>query len=112
MSLFTDIAGSKEVKTEAIKAVVKSITGENPIVDKSNPNVNVIRFTKSQQAQIQGYLSKGQEYVKDKSGKTTSKPSNVVIDHKPLWVPFFLKKTVPFAIGTLLIGYLAGRYIK
>jgi hypothetical protein len=107
--IFTDVVGDKEVKTTAITTAVRAMTGSNPIVDRSNPNVNVIQFTKKQKEALNRYFDK-KTSTKTSSGQVTA--SNVKIDHKPLWMPWVIKKATPYAIGAVLIGFVAGRYIK
>lgn len=105
-SFFKDLTGSvahdKEIKTNAIVITIKTLTGEKPIIDRSNSNVNVIKFTPNQRKKLESLFSK-------KPTKETGEPSNVRIDHKTLWFPFVLKKGVPIMLGVGFLCYMAGR---
>lgn len=101
----TDVYGDKEIKTSAIVLAVRGLIGSNPIVDRSNPNVNIIKFTKTQRLKLENYFDK-------KAVTETGKPSNVKIEHASLWKPYAIRKAMPYLIGAAIIGILAGRYIK
>jgi len=100
-----EVIGDKEVKTNAIILATKALIGSEPIIDRSNPAVNVIKFTKAQRLKLENFMNK-------KSTTDTGKPSNVKIEHTSLWMPYALKKTVPYLIGVATLGFIAGRYIK
>jgi hypothetical protein len=100
------IIGDKELKTKAIVMTVRAMIGTDPIVDRSNPAVNVIKFTKSQRLKLESYLDKNKKV--DSAGK----PANVKIDHTSLWMPYAIKKATPYLIGAGLIGFALGRFIK
>lgn len=103
--LFQDVVGDKEVKTQAVILGVKALTGSNPIVDRTNPNVNVIKFTKTQRLKLEDYMTK-------KLTTKTGKPSNLKIEHESLWMPFAIKKAMPYAIGLGAIAFMIGRMSK
>jgi hypothetical protein len=106
---FKDVSADKEIKTGAIVLAIEQMTGSKPIVDRTNKDINVIRFTKKQKELLKSYFDK-KLVKKDKSGQ--SKPSNVKIDHKPLWLPIVIQKALPYAIGAVVIGVLIGRATK
>lgn len=100
-----DVYGDKELKTNVIVAAIRGLTGSDPIVDRSNPNINVISFTEKQRLKLENYVDK-------KTTTETGKPSNVKIEHTSLWKPYAIRKAMPYLIGAAIIGILAGRYIK
>lgn len=103
--VFAEVGGDKEIKTSAIVIAVKGLIGSSPIVDRSDPSVNVIKFTKAQRLKLESFFDK-------KTTTTTGKPSNVKVEHKTLWQPYVLRKATPYLIAAALIGVVAGRYIK
>lgn len=105
-SLFTDLAGDKEVKTTAIVMAVRALTGSDPIVDKSNPNVNVIKFSKTQRERLESYFDK------KPTSKATGKPANVKIEHSSLWLPFAIKKALPYGLALAGVAFAIGRFSK
>ena len=107
--VFTDVSGDKEVKTTAIVFAVKSLIGSEPIVDRSNPGVNVIKFTKVQRLKLENYVNKDTT-KKDSSGRTV--PSNVKVEHTSLWLPYALKKALPYGLGLAGLAFVLGRLSK
>lgn len=102
-----EIIGDKELKTQAIVLATQSLIGSQPIVDRRNPAVNVIRFTKAQRARLESFFDK-----KITTDKGTGKPANVKIDHQSLWMPFAIRKALPYAVGIGVLGFVAGRMLK
>ena len=108
-SFIGDVAGDKDVKTNTIVLAVRTLTGSNPIIDRSNPNVNVIKFTKSQRLKLESFFDKKKSSV---GPKGITKPSNVKIEHTSLWMPFAIKKALPYAIGFGAVAFMLGRLSK
>jgi len=107
-TLLKDVVGDKELKTQAIVIAIEQVTGSKPIIDKSNPNVNVIRFTSTQAKAIENFISNKSKVITS-GGKSTSVPPNVKIDTKALWLPLVLKKAIPYIIGFTALGYFLGK---
>lgn len=99
------IIGDKENKTKIIVYTVNSLIGSKPKVNRSDPDVNVISFTKKQRAKLESYMDKSKT-------DSTGKPANVKIDHQSIWLPYALKRGIPIALGFAVLGFLAGRYLK
>jgi hypothetical protein len=101
-----DVAGDKEVKTEAIAGGIRLITGTDPIIDRSNAAFNTIRFTKQHQSQVEALFNKNIKTYRDASGKTQS--SNVKIDAKSLYGPLVFKLAWPYLLTIFALGFALG----
>lgn len=109
--LGSSVIGDKEVKTNAIVIAVKAVTGTEPVVDRKNPQQNMIRFTNAQKAYLEAMVNKSAKAVINK--KTgTSAPANVKVDFEGLIRPIIIKKVLPVVIGIGLIGFMVGRFTK
>lgn len=106
----TDVFGDKDVKTEAIITGVRVVTGSDPVVDRRNPNYNVIRFSKKHQSQFEALFNKKVKQYRDATGQV--RQSNVKVDAKSLVMPMIIKKIMPYAIGVFVAGVLVGRVTK
>lgn len=91
------------VSAGAWGAFISSITGEYPeIVDNGDKTVT-LRFSASQATQMRSWLD-DQLYAR-------TKPS-VAVALAPVLTPWVLKYLLPIIAGSLLIGFLSGRYIR
>ena len=108
-SFIGEVAGDKDLKTNTIVLAIKTLTGSSPIVDRSNPHVNVIKFTKSQRMKLESLVDSKKSSI---GSKGLSKPSNVKIEHTSLWMPFAIKKALPYAIGFGAVAFMLGRLSK
>jgi hypothetical protein len=104
--LASGVMGDKEVKTQAVVLAVRTLIGSDPIVDRSNPNTNVIKFTKAQRLKIEKFFTKDK---KTGPGGLPAQPSNLKIEHQSLWMPYAIKKAMPYILGVGLLGYAIGK---
>lgn len=87
-------------KTEAISAVIRAVTGDDPIIE-DHGSYQKIAFTPSQQIKIRAYI----ERQLDKKPA----PSDIRIDTDPIVLPIAIKKIAPFLIAALAVGFFVGR---
>jgi hypothetical protein len=93
MSITTDI------RAELISAAVQQITGEKPILTKTE-SYTQISFTEGQKAKLQAFLRNQLE----------PKPAgDIRIDTMPIIAPVALEKALPYLLGIAAVGFILGR---
>lgn len=93
-----------QLKVIAIGQLIKSITGELPIV-AYGPSYADISFSESQKIVLR-------QWVKDQlDASLTSKPGDIRIDFNSIIIPVAVEKLAPFGVGAGLIGFLLGRLL-
>jgi|WetSurMetagenome_2_1015567.scaffolds.fasta_scaffold06083_7 hypothetical protein len=95
----SDVSTTTSLKTEAIAAALSTILGSSPVTSYSNGK-GKITFTSDQSKKFQTMI----DSVKLKSGAT-----DINIDFLPVVMPVVLKKTVPYILGLVAIGYVLGK---
>lgn len=88
-------------KETAVSLAIRALTGEYPDVVNTDTYTQ-INFTPGQVAILQGTLDEW----------SSKEPGDFRINYKPVLVPYYVKKFVPWAVGAALGLFLIGRLSK
>lgn len=91
----------REAKTQALNLLIKNYTGEFATI-KRYSSYNQILLNSNQNYKLQGIV---EDWWNDE-------PSDVRVNVAPVLVPIIIKKYWPWAVGTFVLGALAGFVIR
>ncbi len=94
---FMDNYGRNLKKTSWVTAI-NMITGEEPIVNEYDDHTD-IEFTPSQVKFLQNKLTEWEK----------ADPGEVRVNVKPVIVPWAVKKYWPWAVGSIVAGFILGK---
>lgn len=101
-----EVAGDKEVQTQALVTIIEATTGAAPLVDRKNPNTNVIILTDKHASLVDALFSKGIKNIA--SGPNKGKPPKVKINADKIVNKVVYSRIVPTLLAVFVGGAFAG----
>ena len=90
------------LKTELLSQIVERITGEKPLIEKTE-TYSHFRFSPGQQIKLRAFL---------KAQLKPQPPGDIRIDAAPVVLPVLVEQAAPYILGVAALGFLIGRLSK
>lgn len=103
------IAGDKDVKSGLVASAVEGVTGIAPTIDKSNPQVTVVRLRPEHGEFVDALLFKRKPSAGQRPSIIRGIPDNVRIDVMPAASVVVWRRVVPVAALLVGAGYILAR---